>query len=186
MKKKLFVMLFAGIGLVSNLLGQKKSEESDIKFEPFANISIPMGSDFKSFSGTGYGAGGKVLYKLDERFQLSGTAGFTYYLKKGNSDFASGSSFVIPITAGVRFYANEWLFVEPQIGYAFGSFGSDLLTTEKIKGNGMVISPMIGFINESEGDNTLVAYVQYNLYKPKILGVTTDMTNLSLHLGLNF
>lgn len=185
MKKKLLSILLFSTVLLSNSYGQKKGKESDIRLEPFANIAIPIGTDFKEFSGTGYGVGGKVLFKLDNHLYLSGTASFNYYLKKGNSDLTGGSSSVIPVTAGVRFYANEWLFVEPQIGYATGSFGN-FLSSDKTKGSGLVISPIIGFINESEGDNSLVAYVQYNLFKPKIFGVTTDMTNISMHIGMNF
>lgn len=73
---------------------------------------LPIGN-FKNATSAGFGANAVGLYHIGDAGAVTGSVGYNYFLKKGESDLKYSG---IPIKVGFLAKLGDMFFVEPQIG----------------------------------------------------------------------
>lgn len=73
---------------------------------------LPMG-DFKNATSAGFGVNAVGLYHISDAGAVTGSVGYNYFLKKGESDLKYSG---IPVKVGFLAKLGDMFFVEPQVG----------------------------------------------------------------------
>lgn len=135
MKKLLFIAVltagsFAGMAQKAGIQG--------FKIEGGLNLAIPA----NNLSGASIGAGVDLLgqYGVSENFGITVDAGYTSIFPKGGGDNLG----IIPIRAGIRYYASENFYLGGKVGVGIlTGGGSSTSTTAYSFGAGYMISPKL-------------------------------------------
>lgn len=120
-----------------------------------AELAFPTrtGSFGEEFS-IGIGGSGKFEVPFTSALYGTATAGFiSFYRKKGLNGTREDNKSYIPLKAGAKYYFNNLLFGEAEIGASVG--------VQKNAGTAFVWAPGIGFLLPVKGRHAITAGIRY-------------------------
>ena len=135
MKKLLFIAVLTAGSFAG--MAQKASSQG-FRIEGGLDLAIPA-SHFNGFS---IGAGVDLLgqYKVSEQFGITADVGYTAVFPKGGGTNLG----IIPIRAGLRYYASENFYLAGKVGVGiFTGGGNNYSATAYSFGGGYMISPKL-------------------------------------------
>ncbi|MBC8987608.1 outer membrane beta-barrel protein [Pedobacter sp. N36a] len=118
MKKLFLLTAIAGIFAFSNAQAQKDPAMNGPKLGIGAEFAFPMGN-FGDLYKMGYG--GSLLYQHPVAPNLNLTANAGYLSFKAKDIFGGGTSGVIPVKVGARYFVAENFYLNGEIGAAFST-----------------------------------------------------------------
>lgn len=108
------------------LLWSKTKAQNQTNISIGAEIGLPSGN-FGNLTAIGLGVSAKADFAIAERFALSINGGFINFFTR-NTLIVNGKDFsYLPAKAGVKYFFNESLYAEAQLGAAF-SLNNDYRT----------------------------------------------------------
>jgi hypothetical protein len=133
MKKVILSLAIVAIAFSAN--AQKEADKT-LKFSVGVEAGLPMG-DFKTFSSIGFGASLMGEYAVAEKVGITLSAGYLTFTGKTVDGFKYGSTSIIPVLAGAKFFFAEKVYGHAQLGMSFFNNGG---------GSAFTYAPAIGFI----------------------------------------
>lgn len=109
------------------LIGASANEtKAQGRFSGGLELGLPVGS-FGDIANIGIGASGRYEAPIQDKLNWTGTVGFLSFGGKSVSGFSYGSSTIIPIQGGIKYYLQEsfnGFYVGGELGFSIASFST--------------------------------------------------------------
>ncbi|MFM9838794.1 MAG: hypothetical protein ACKVOQ_11055 [Cyclobacteriaceae bacterium] len=117
MKKIILSVLF-----IVTVFGAAFSQDG--RFSGGLELGLPVGN-FSDIANIGFGASGRYEAPIQDKLNWTGTIGFLSFGGKSISGFSYGSSTIIPIQGGIKYYLTEsfnGFYVGGELGFSIATF----------------------------------------------------------------
>jgi hypothetical protein len=119
MKKVILSVLFVVVAF-----GAAFSQDG--RFSGGLELGLPVGS-FGDIANIGFGASARYEAAIQDKLNWTGTLGFLSFGGKSFSGFSYGSSTIIPIQGGIKYYLTEsfnGFYVGGELGFSIATFST--------------------------------------------------------------